>query len=390
MTQTPLSKKSLAIAFTLGVLLAIAVAQFLYSQRLANELDSPRSTTLADASNHSGSSSYLSVSYADAVAKASPSVVKVYTTRVVPGSSNPLLNDPLFRRFFNRNEALQPDRVERGLGSGVIVDTRGYVLTNYHLIENVDEILVMLADGRVNQAIILGVDEETDLAVLQIDRGQITAASFARAGTERIGDVVLAIGNPYGIGQTVTQGIISATGRHGLNLNTYENYIQTDAAINQGNSGGALVNTAGEIIGINSSLYSRSGGSTGIGFAIPAETARHVLENIIQHGRVVRGWLGISIEEITPSLNQRLQLGELKGLLVTSVAENGPAGKAGIRMGDILTHIGNQLIDNGNSSMHEIAHTPPGTKIPIRLVREGSAQSILVTIGERPVRDRSN
>lgn len=380
MTQTPLNKKSLAIAFTLGVLLAIAVAQFFYSQRLANEL----------APEHSAPAIYHSVSYADAVAKASPSVVKVYTTRVVPGSSNPLLNDPLFRRFFNRNEPLQPDRVERGLGSGVIVDTRGYVLTNYHLIENVDQILVMLADGRVNQALVLGIDEETDLAVLQIDPGQITAASFARAGTERIGDVVLAIGNPYGIGQTVTQGIISATGRHGLNLNTYENYIQTDAAINQGNSGGALVNTAGEIIGINSSLYSRSGGSTGIGFAIPAETARHVLESIIQHGRVVRGWLGISIEDITPSLNQRLQLGELKGLLVTSVSEDGPASQAGIRMGDILTHIGNQQIDNGNSSMHEIAHTPPGTKIPIRLVRQGSAQSILVTVGERPPRDRSN
>jgi len=374
----------------LGVLLAIAIAQFIYSQKLANELASPGAEPIPGTADRNAPTSSPSVSYADAVARASPSVVKVYTTRVVTGSSNPLLNDPLFRRFFNRNGPLQPDRVERGLGSGVIVDTRGYVLTNYHLIENVDQILIMPVDGHVKQARILGVDEETDLAVLQIDSGQITAASFARPGSERIGDIVLAIGNPYGIGQTVTQGIISATGRHGLNLNIYENYIQTDAAINQGNSGGALVNTAGEIIGINSSLYSRSGGSTGIGFAILSATARHVLDNIIQHGRVVRGWMGISVEDITPGLSQRFQLGELKGLLVTGVTENGPASQAGIRMGDILTHIGNQQIDNGNSSMHEIAQTAPGTKVPIMLIRQGSAQSILVTIGERPLRNRSN
>lgn len=388
MAQSQTSKTSLAIAFTLGGLLTVALLQFFYSQQLSKKLQSP--DTQRPTVNSVASTAPGATSYADAVEKAAPSVVKVYTTRRIPSDVNPLLNDPLFKRFFNRSAAPRQNKIERGLGSGVIVDARGYVLTNYHLIENVDQIFIMLNDGRVKQASIAGIDEETDLAVLKIDTDDIAVATLAHTNRERVGDVVLAIGNPYGIGQTVTQGIISATGRHGLNLNTYENYIQTDAAINQGNSGGALVNTSGEVIGINSSLYSRSGGSTGIGFAIPADTARYVLENIIEHGEVVRGWLGISVEDITANLSNLLQLGDIQGLAVTSVAANGPADRAGIRMGDVLTHIDGQLIESGNMSMHKIAQTSPGTQIPVRLLREGSAQSLLVTIGDRPVRNLSN
>jgi len=372
------------------VLLTISVAQILYSRHLNTQLEQTAQNQGPGHTSEAQTHAKLATSYASAVARASPSVVKVYTTRVVSNPRNPLLRDPLFKRFFNRGEELRQEKLERGLGSGVIVDTDGHILTNYHLIEKVDQILVMLTDGRIKQAKVIGTDEETDLAVLRIDADRITPAVFAQAEKKRIGDVVLAIGNPYGIGQTVTQGIISATGRHGLNLNTYENYIQTDAAINQGNSGGALVNTSGEIIGINSSLYSRSGASTGIGFAIPGETALHVLKNIIEHGRVVRGWLGVSVEDITGGLSQMLQLGEIQGLLITSVSPNGPAASAGIKTGDIITHVDQQPVQSGNISMHKIAQTLPGTIVSIRLLREGSAQSVLVPIGERPERDRSN
>lgn len=205
----------------------------------------------------------------------------------------------------------------------------------------------------------------------------------------RIGDIVLAIGNPYGIGQTVTQGIVSATGRHGLQLNTYEKYIQTDAAINKGNSGGALINTRGELIGINSGLYSRSGGSTGIGFAIPMDIASYVLDSIITSGEVVRGWLGITVEEITPAIAEAFRLNDVRGLVLINIAKNGPAEQAGLKMGDIITHIDDIEIGTGNAGMHQIAQTPPGSKINIRAIRKGAAQSFLVTIGRRPAESSS-
>lgn len=329
-------------------------------------------------------------SYADAVSRALPSVVKIYTTRVIEAPQNPLLNDPLFKRFFeNRGLKQNNNKIERGLGSGVIVSERGFILTNYHVIEKVNRIRVMLPDGRERLANIVGTDEPTDLAVLKIDLDNLIPATFAPPDSARIGDVVLAIGNPYGIGQTVTQGIVSATGRYGLQLNTYENYIQTDAAINQGNSGGALVNAKGLLIGINSGLYSRTGGSNGIGFAIPVKTAQYVLQNIIDQGEVVRGWLGVSVEDITPTIAEAFKLKAQRGLIVTNVIPNGPANKAGITVGDIITHINDELIGSGNAGMHQIAQTSPGEKIGVRLFRNGAALSLLAEVGKKPPQNHS-
>jgi serine protease DegS len=323
-------------------------------------------------------------SYADAVQVALPSVVNIYTSRTVQIESHPLLKDPVFKRFLNNNGIRQRDKIERSLGSGVIISSNGYVLTNNHVIDEADRIRVLLADGRERLATVIGSDAPTDLAVLKIDLDNLTPAIFANPKTIRIGDVVLAIGNPYGIGQTVTQGIVSATGRHGLQINTYEKYIQTDAAINTGNSGGALVNAYGELIGINSGLYSKTGGSNGIGFAIPIDIASYVFENIVEHGKVVRGWLGISAEEITPSVAEAFNLKALRGLVLTDIETNGPAEKAGLQIGDIITHIDNTSVGNGNIGMHKIAQTKPGTTINIRAMRKGDAQDFLVEIGLRP------
>ena len=323
-------------------------------------------------------------SYADAVQVALPSVVNIYTSRTVQVESHPLLKDPVFKRFLNNNGIRQRDKIERSLGSGVIISSNGYVLTNNHVIDEADRIRVLLADGRERLATVIGSDAPTDLAVLKIDLDNLTPAIFANPKTIRIGDVVLAIGNPFGIGQTVTQGIVSATGRHGLQINTYEKYIQTDAAINTGNSGGALVNAYGELIGINSGLYSKTGGSNGIGFAIPIDIASYVFENIVEHGKVVRGWLGISAEEITPSVAEAFNLKALRGLVLTDIETNGPAEKAGLQIGDIITHIDNTSVGNGNIGMHKIAQTKPGTTINIRAMRKGDAQDFLVEIGLRP------
>ena len=323
-------------------------------------------------------------SYADAVQVALPSVVNIYTSRTVQIESHPLLKDPVFKRFLNNNGIRQRDKIERSLGSGVIISSNGYVLTNNHVIDEADRIRVLLADGRERLATVIGSDAPTDLAVLKIDLDNLTPAIFANPKTIRIGDVVLAIGNPFGIGQTVTQGIVSATGRHGLQINTYEKYIQTDAAINTGNSGGALVNAYGELIGINSGLYSKTGGSNGIGFAIPIDIASYVFENIVEHGKVVRGWLGISAEEITPSVAEAFNLKALRGLVLTDIETNGPAEKAGLQIGDIITHIDNTSVGNGNIGMHKIAQTKPGTTINIRAMRKGDAQDFLVEIGLRP------
>lgn len=322
------------------------------------------------------------MSYSDAVQFALPSVVKIFTARVVAQKQHPLLGDPLFSQLFRNQQ--QQRRVERGLGSGVIVDPDGLILTNYHVIRGADRIQVMLADGRQRNAVIVGSDEATDLTVLKIDLTDLPEARFGDPGALQIGDVVLAIGNPYGIGQTVTQGIVSALGRYGLNLNTYEKYIQTDAAINEGNSGGALINARGELIGINSGLYSKSGGSTGIGFAIPIDVAKFVLGDLLAYGHVKRGWMGISVEELTPTLAEQFGLDLNKGLILTSIAAAGPAEKAGLRVGDIITHIEEASIASGNAGMHIVAQTPPGDMISVRIIRGSTAMSVAVTVSERP------
>ena len=332
--------------------------------------------------NQNASQTLATTSYADAVSGALPSVVKIFTARVVENNVHPLFRDPVFSQLFRNNRP--QSRVERGLGSGVIVDSDGLILTNHHVIRGADHIQIMLADGRQRSAETIGSDEATDLAVLKIELEDLPAATYGDPNALRIGDIVLAIGNPYGIGQTVTQGIVSALGRYGLNLNTYEKYIQTDAAINEGNSGGALINAQGELVGINSGLYTRSGGSTGIGFAIPIDVAKFVLGDLLAHGHVKRGWMGISAEELTPTLAEQFGLDLKQGLILTAIASGGPAEKAGLRVGDIITHIEKEPIGSGNAGMHIVAQTPPGDIITVRIMRGAMAMSVAVTVTERP------
>ena len=269
------------------------------------------------------------VSYASAVRMAAPAVVNIYTTTLIEQPTNPFINDPFFRHFFGQDNQPSQKRMQSSLGSGVLVNSEGYILTNHHVVHNADEIRVALRDGRETFARIIGSDPESDLAVLKIELDNLPMISLASSDTLEVGDVVLAIGNPFGVGQTVTQGIVSALGRNSLGLNTYEDFIQTDAAINPGNSGGALVNPYGQLLGINTAIFTRSGGSQGIGFAIPSNLAKQIMLDLINEGFVVRGWMGIEVQEITTALAQSLQLETLQGVLVAGLLRQGPADKIG-------------------------------------------------------------
>jgi len=326
------------------------------------------------------------VSYADAVGRAAPAVVNIYTQKVVRQSQHPLADDPFFRRFFDLGPAPQRERIQSSLGSGVILATEGYIVTNNHVIAGADSIIVALRDGREARAEIVGSDTESDLAVLKIDLPNLPSLSLNTTDSLRIGDVVLAIGNPFGVGQTVTMGIISATNREGLGLNTYENFIQTDAAINPGNSGGALIDAYGSLIGINTAIFSKSGGSQGIGFAIPAELAKQVMQDLISYGRVVRGWLGVEFQQMTPELAESFGLEELQGLLVAGIFRNGPAHKAGMLPGDIIVAIGHSPVINARYSINKIAQVKPGQEVPVEILRNGERKKLTITAGERPAR----
>ncbi|OGA52429.1 MAG: 2-alkenal reductase [Betaproteobacteria bacterium RIFCSPLOWO2_12_FULL_63_13] len=322
-------------------------------------------------------------SYSDAVHKAAPAVVSILTRKDVKVPQHPFFSDPLFRRFFGDGA---PDESQRalGLGSGVIVSTRGYILTNHHVVEAADEIEVALADGRKLRAKAIGTDQETDLAVLQIDEANLPAITFGRADGVKVGDVVLAIGNPFGVGQTVTMGIVSALGRTGLQINTYENFIQTDAAINPGNSGGALTDAAGNLIGINTAIYSRSGGSLGIGFAIPVSTAKQVMEQIIASGSVTRGWIGVEAQEITPELAESFNLASTRGALVAGVLRGGPADRAGVKPGDILVSINGRPVADPTAMLNIVAGLNPGKPATMRLRRDQKEIELRFTPGKRP------
>ena len=327
------------------------------------------------------------VSYAAAVAKATPSVVNINTAKLV-SLRNPFFDDPLFRQFFGGN--IQPEkRLETSLGSGVIVSDRGYILTNHHVVKAADTVQVSLHDGRTAQAEVIGSDPESDLAVLKINLPRITAIAMGASDKIRVGDVVLAIGNPFGVGQTVTMGIVSATGRNQLGINTFENFIQTDAAINPGNSGGALIDANGHLIGINTAIFTRSGGSQGIGFAIPTSLGKEVLEQIVQHGRPLRGWLGIEAQAITPELANALDLKETRGVIVAGVVRGGPADKAGIRRGDVIRAIGGEKITDAHGVLMSVSKRKPGTKVPIEIVRENKATTVEATLADRPNRNMS-
>jgi len=324
------------------------------------------------------------LSYAVAVEAAAPAVVNIHTTKVITRRINPFYDNPRFRQFFG--ERAQPrQRIENSLGSGVIISSSGYILTNNHVITGADEIFVALQDNRTIEATLVGVDTETDLAVLKIELDALPSIILGETNSLRVGDVVLAIGNPFGVGQTVTQGIVSAKGRSQLGINTFEDFIQTDAAINPGNSGGALINTLGHLVGINTAIFSKSGGSQGIGFAIPAYIAKTVMRDILEYGHVIRGWLGIEPQDITPQLSESFGSKDVIGVIVAGVLRNGPADKAGIQPGDIITHINGRVVPNSTVALNIIAKFKPGDKLKVDYFRKGEKFSTVAEVTQRPV-----
>lgn len=312
---------------------------------------------------------------------AMPSVVNIFTSKEVRAPSHPFMDDPFFQRFFG--DRFGP-RTERSLGSGVIVSPEGYILTNHHVVEAASEIQVALMDGRNAEARIIGSDPESDLAVLKIDLSELPSITFGESEKARVGDIVLAIGNPFGVGQTMTMGIIGALGRSQVGINTFENFIQTDAAINPGNSGGALTDTSGNLIGINTAIYSRSGGSLGIGFAIPVDAAKQIMQQIIETGGVVRGWLGVSMQDLTPELAESFGLKKAGGALIAGVLKNGPADDAGIKPGDVLVAVNGKPIFNSSEMLNMVASLAPGKSATLTILRHGGQQDIQVRIGKRP------
>ena len=328
------------------------------------------------------------VSYADAVEEAVPAVVNIHTAKIITHRVHPLLKDPVFQKFFGDRFAKARKEIQTSLGSGVLISAQGYVLTNNHVIEGADQIQVLLADGRSAKARVVGSDLDTDLAVLHITTGKLPSIVIGDSSRLRVGDVVLAIGNPFGVGQTVTSGIISATGRDHLGITAYEDFIQTDAAINPGNSGGALIDTRGALIGINSAIYSQSGGSQGIGFAIPISLAKGVMTQIIEKGYVARGWLGIEAQDLTPQLAKTLGLNYTRGMLIGAVIEDGPAAAAGLQHGDIVTAINDEPVPGTNEAMKTISRVQPGTIIKLTGVRKGALFTRHAKVIQRPGRSK--
>ena len=322
-------------------------------------------------------------SFHDAVGRATPAVVNIFTTKEVSARRSPLLNDPLFRRFFGDQFGDETQRAS-SLGSGVIVSPAGYILTNHHVVDAADEIEVALSDGKKLLAKVVGIDPETDLAVLRVNAEGLPAITFGSVDALRVGDPVLAIGNPFGVGQTVTSGIVSALGRSGLHINTFENFIQTDAAINPGNSGGALVDARGNLVGINTAIYSRSGGSMGIGFAIPVSTAKMVLDQIVKSGGVTRGWIGVEVQEITPALAESFKLGDARGAIIAGVLRGGPADRAGVKPGDVLTAINGAPVSDPQVMLNLVAALQPGARARMQLRRQDETLEVELTVGRRP------
>jgi len=322
-------------------------------------------------------------SYGEAVRRAAPSVVSIFTSKAVKSHRHPFFNDPFFQRFFGDEFGEAPQRAA-GLGSGVIVNAHGYILTNHHVVEAADEIEVGLADGKKLRARAVGSDPDSDLAVLQIKGQDLPAITLGEADNLRVGDVVLAIGNPFGVGQTVTMGIVSALGRSHLGINTFENFIQTDAAINPGNSGGALTDASGNLIGINTAIYSRSGGSLGIGFAIPVTTAKQVMEQIIATGSVTRGWIGVEAQEVTPELAESFRLPSASGAMIAGVLHGGPADKAGVKPGDILLSLEGKPVKDPTTMLNLVAALTPGKTATMKLRREQKEIELRFEVGKRP------
>lgn len=339
--------------------------------------------TVREAVKTDGGSALNAGGFHTAAEVAMPSVVNIFTSKEVRVPSHPFMDDPYFQQFFGNRFSPRTERTS-SLGSGVIVSPEGYILTNHHVVEAANEIQVALMDGRNAEARLIGSDPDSDLAVLKIDLDKLPSIVLGNSEEARVGDIVLAIGNPFGVGQTMTMGIIGALGRSQVGLSTFENFIQTDAAINPGNSGGALTDTSGNLIGINTAIYSRSGGSLGIGFAIPVDAAKQIMQQIIETGSVTRGWLGVSMQDITPELAESLKLKSTLGTLIAGVLKNGPADDAGIKPGDVLTAVNGKSISNASEMLNMVAALPTGKVAILSILRNGEAIDIQVQIGKRP------
>lgn len=330
----------------------------------------------------------LSDALAEVADAARPAVVNISTTSTITMEENPfgdMFNDPLFRRFFG-DQFEHPGQKRKfkssALGSGVIVSENGYILTNNHVVKGADEIKVILYDKREFKGKIVGTDPRTDLAVVKINAKDLPVLKFGDSNQLKTGDIVMAIGNPFGLNQTITMGIVSAVGRSNIGLADFEDFIQTDAAINPGNSGGALVNSNAELVGINTAIFSTSGGYMGIGFAIPSDMAKTVMDSIIKHGKVVRGWMGVSIQNLTPELAKSLGIKETEGALVSGVEKDSPADKSGFKRGDLVVALAGKKVIDSTSLRNMVSATAPGTKIDVKIVREGKEQTITMTLGE--------
>ncbi len=364
----------------LGVLFIIA----LFKPDLLRWQPQQQSLTIKQAQTAMPGGQIPGDSFAPAATRVIPTVVNIFTQQKVRNSTHPALQDPVFRYFFGDRLDPRP-RQASNLGSGVIVSPNGYILTNHHVVDAADEIQVALASGKTLPARVVGADPETDLAVLKIDASELPAITFAQPESLKVGDWVLAVGNPFGVGQTVTAGIVSALGRTHLGINTFENFIQTDAAINPGNSGGALVDAAGNLVGVNSAIYSRTGGSQGIGFAIPVSIARQVMEQIIKTGSVTRGWVGIEVQDLTPELAESFSLKSAEGALIAGVLKGGPADAGGIRPGDILVLVNGKKVVDSSSLLNLIADLQPGVDAQLRVARKQQLIDLKIKVGRRPM-----
>jgi serine protease Do len=326
---------------------------------------------------------------AEVTAAVKPAVVNISSTKTIKthGMRSPFFDDPFFRRFFGDEFGFHDkprEHKQASLGSGVIVDKEGYILTNNHVIKDADEIKVRLSDKREFKGKVIGADLKTDLAVIKIDSNSLPVIKWGDSDRLRVGETVIAIGNPFGLNQTVTSGIVSATGRANVGIADYEDFIQTDAAINPGNSGGAMVNVRGELVGINTAIFSTSGGYQGIGFAIPSNMARSVMESLIKTGKVVRGWLGVTIQVMTPELAKQFDLKDEKGVLIGDVVEGSPAENAGLQRGDIIVEYDGKEVSEPSTLRNMVAATPPNKEVTIKFLREGKSKTVKVTISELP------
>lgn len=328
--------------------------------------------------------SSMAASYSAAVAQAAPSVVNIYTRKLVNVPLLTVPNDPALEKLFSDLPGFSRSKESTSLGSGVVVSADGYILTNYHVVESADAIEIAFNDGRQAKASLVGADPESDVAVLKVGLPNLAAMKFNDGPPLQIGDVVLAIGNPFGVGQTTTMGIVSALGRNRLGVNIYENFIQTDAAINPGNSGGALVDVTGQLVGLNTAIYSETGGSMGIGFAIPAQAAKNIMQQIINNGAVTRGWLGIEPQDLSPELAKAFGLKRHDGVIVAGVLKHGPSWNAGLRVGDIVLQIDNNPVSDAIGFLNQIAPFKPGETLVLTIIRDGKKRDVGVVAGQRP------